>query len=188
VRGLATAAAVVVLGGVGYGIAQTFSSTSATSSGSSGAATSSGPAREAKPPAAGPNTRPGMQPNTAAGGSSLAIGGITVTRSGTSYQPGSLGQQAAAQLAKRPLTAPSHPGASAGPLARQEHGDAALRGCVQAIVHGRMIRLLDEGSYQGHPALIIVVQDHPSMVYVTSPGCTSAHPGVRAQVPLAAAR
>ena len=181
VRGLAAAAAVVVLGGVGYGIAQAVSSTSSSPSGSSA---SSGSAREAKPaagaPAAGPDT--GMHQNSSADGSSVTF---PMTSSGTHYQPGTLSQQAAAQLAKS-ATAPSHPPLSAGPLARHAHNQAALRACALAIAHGGVVRLADEGSYQGRAALIIVVQGHPSMVYVTSPACTPARPGVRAKVPLAA--
>jgi Putative zinc-finger len=183
VRGLAAAGAVVVLGGVGYGIAQAVSSTS---SSPSGATTSSGSAREAKPgtgvSAAGPNTAPGMHQNSSAAESSATI---TVTRSGTNYQPGRLGEQAAAQVAKSP-TAQGHSPGSVGPLARRAQGGAAVQGCVRAIAGSRAVRLADEGSYQGHPALIIVVQGHPPTVYVTSPDCTSAHHGVRAQVPLPA--
>jgi Putative zinc-finger len=181
VRGLAAAGAVVVLGGVGYGIAQAVSSTS---SSPSGASTSSGSAREAKPgfgaPAGGPNT--GMHQNSSAAGSSAAI---TVMHSRTHYQPGTLGQQAAAVLAKSRMAQAQPPG-SGSPLARRAQGGAAVQGCVQAIAGSRAVRLVDEGSYQGHPALIIMVQGHPPTVYVTSPGCTSAHHGIRAQAPLAA--
>jgi len=175
VRGLAAAAAVVVLGGVGYGIAQAVSPTSSASSGAAEPA--------AGLPAAGGHSAPGMQPNSSAAGSSAAM---TVTYSGTRYQPGTLGQQAAAQLA-RSATASRRPAVSAGPLARQPHPAAALRACALAIARGRPVRLVDEGSYQGRRALIIVVEGHPPMVYVTGPGCTPAHPAVRARAQLAAA-
>jgi Putative zinc-finger len=182
VRGLAAAAAVVVLGGVGYGIAQAVSSTS---SSPSGASTSSGPAPEAKPgfgaPAAGPNT--GMHQNSSAAGSSAPS---TVTHSRTNYQAGTLGQQAAAQLAKSPLAQAQPPG-SGSPLARGAQDGAAVQGCMQAIARGRPVRLVDEASYQGRPALIIVVQDHPWTVYVTSLGCTSTHHDVWVHAPLQAA-
>ena len=181
VRGLAAAAAVVVLGGVGYGIAQAVSPTS------SGLGTSSSSGREAKPalgvPGAGTSGTYGLHQNSAVGGSAA---GITVTRTGTHYRPGTLGQQAAAVLADHPPAAQGHSPGPAGPLARQG-GGAALQGCVQRIAAGRQVQLVDEGSYLGRRALIIVVQDHPSKVYVTSPGCTAAQPGVRAQAPLAAA-
>jgi anti-sigma factor RsiW len=183
VRGLAAAAAVVVLGGVGYGIAQAVSSAS---SSPSGASTSSGSAQKGKPgaraPVAGPNTPPGMHSGSSAEGSSATI---PMTNSGTHYQPGTLGQQAAAQLATS-ATAPSHPPVSAGPLARQAQSKAALRACALAIAHGGLVRLVDEGSYQGRAALVIVVQGHPPTVYVTSPACTPAHPGVLVKVPLPA--
>ena len=182
VRGLAAAAAVVVLGGVGYGIAQAVSSTS---SSPSTASASSGSAREAKPggfgaPAAGPNT--GMHQNSSAAGSSAPI---TVTHSRTNYQPGTLGQQAAVVLAKSPKAQAQPPG-SGSPLARGAQGGTAVQGCVRATARGRPVKLVDEASYQGHPALIIVVQGHPSTVYVTSLGCTAAHHGVQAQASLPA--
>jgi len=176
VRGLAAAAAVVVLGGAGYGIAQAISSSS--SSGLGASSSSSAAAREAKPAELAPRAGPEN-----AGGSSAAI---TVIRSGTRYQPGTLGQQAAAVLAAHPRAAQGHSPGPVGPLARQASGTAAVAGCVQRIASGRPVQLVDEGSYRGRQALIIVVQGHPSKVYVTSPGCTAAHPGVRAQAPLAA--
>jgi hypothetical protein len=181
VRGLAAAAAVVVLGGVGYGIVQAVSSTSSGLGTSSSSSSSSG--RAAKPAVGVPGAGgPGMHQNSAAGSGAT----ITVTRTGTRYQPGTLGQQAAAVLAEHPPAAQRHSPGTAGPLARQGTG-AALQGCVQRIAAGRPVQLVDEGSYRGRPALIIVVQGHPPKVYVTSPGCTAAHPGVRAQAPLAAA-
>jgi hypothetical protein len=183
VRGLAAAAAVVVLGGVGYGIAQSVSSTSS----GLGTSSSASSGREAKPaagvPGAGPNGGSGMHQNSSAAGSATAI---AVTRSGTRYQPGTLGRQAAAVLADHPPAAQGNAPGPAGPLARQGNG-AALQGCVHRIAAGRPVQLVDEGSYLGRSALIIVVQDHPSMVYVTSPGCAATRAGVWAQAPLAAA-
>jgi Putative zinc-finger len=183
-RGLAAAATLVVLGGVGYGIAQAVSSTS---SSPSGASSSSGAAREAKPggaAGAGPNTGSGMHQNSSAGGSSVTI---PVTHSGTHYQPGTLGQQAATVLAKHPAAAQSLPPVSVGPLAQRPDRQAASRECALAIARGGQIRLVDDASYQGRPALIIVVQGQPPRVYVASPGCTAAHPGIRVQVALPAA-
>jgi hypothetical protein len=123
-----------------------------------------------------------MHHNPSAAGSSAAI---TVTHSRTHYQPGTLGQQAAAVLAKRRMAQAQPPG-SGSPLARGAQDGTAGPGCVRAIARGRPVRLVDEASYQGHPALIIVVQGHPSTVYVTSLGCTAAHHGVQAQAPLPA--
>jgi hypothetical protein len=182
VRGLAAAAAVVVLGGVGYGIAQAVSSTS---SAPSGASSSSGSARQSKPGIAAPESGPnsGMHQNSTAGEPPATI---AVTHSKTNYQPGTLGQQAAAVLANSP-TAPGPSSGSVSPLARRAQGGPAVQECVQAITRGRLVRLVDQASYQGRPALIIVVQGHPSTVYVTSLGCTPAHHDVQAQAPLAAA-
>jgi hypothetical protein len=184
VRGLAAAAAVVVLGGVGYGISQAVSSTSSSPSGST---TSSGSAREAKPGSglAKPGAGTGHPQNAPAGSSSAAS---TVTRSGTKYQPGTLGQQAAAVLAEPPSTVRGKSPVSAGPLARGGHSEAALQVCAQAVAQGRAVKLVDQAFYQGRPALIIVVQGHPPTVYVTSLGCTLAHRDIRAQAPLAATR
>ena len=125
--GLARRRGLVVLGAVGYGIAQT------------GSSASSGPrhlilgrsGRQPKPAWASRANRPATArpaaPDSAAAGSGTAITG---TRTGTRYRPGTLGQQAAAGLAEHPPAARSSPGPVA-PLARQGN-DAALRGACSA--------------------------------------------------------
>jgi hypothetical protein len=182
-RGLAAAAVLVVLAGVGYGLAQVTSSPSMTGSSASSAsraAPASSPA-VGKAPGNQLNTGKGQQ-NAPGGGRSITGGQTYFAQSQTNYQAASLGSQAEAVLAR-------HASAPMIPAGTPSSGvSAALRPCAKAVAGQRPVWMVDRARYEGRPALIIVVGTQPTgTVYVTSPGCSARHTDIKAQAPLTGA-
>ncbi len=177
VRVLAAAAAVVVLAGGGYGLSQLHSSAGSASSSSAAAPASRQGAAGTRPNFAAPN-------NSA----------IPVVTSGTDYRSGQLAGQAAAVLQQNHLTGPVHTGHAVVPAAggtnRPATASDTMRACLSAVALGGQARLVDQASYNGRPASIVVVagsSKQPSYALVISPPCPAARPRIVARAALPAA-
>ncbi len=149
----ATGVTLVVAGGIGYAVSQSGGSESA------GTSSARSPARAApahRSAVAAPNLAPGthaIRPNTPSGPRYL--------RSGTDYQPGTLGQQAARTVAESQVT--GQPLSALPP---------AVHRCVSSVAHH--VSLVDLARYQGHPATVVVqagATGQPGSVTVVSPHC-----------------
>ncbi|MGH3068220.1 MAG: anti-sigma factor family protein [Streptosporangiaceae bacterium] len=170
-RVLAVASVLAVAGGVGYVVARSSPSTSASSSAAPGTAAGPGRRAEARPdlrtPARGTTTFP-------------------VTHSGTRYQPHTFPAQAAGVLA-RSSTGLILPGSQPG---QSRRSGPALTGCVTTVVGaGRAgeVKLVDQARYRGHPATVIVVaatSTQPGMVYVAGTSCSASDARILARAPL----
>ncbi len=177
VRVLAAAAAVVVLAGGGYGLSQLHSSPGSSSSSSAAAPASRQGAAGTRPNFAAPN-------NSA----------VPVVTSGTDYRSGQLTGQAAAVLQHNDVTGPVHTGHAVVPAAggtnRPATASNAVRACLSAVALGGRALLVDQASYNGRPATIVVVagsSEQPSHALVISPACPAAHPRIVARATLPAA-
>ena len=190
-RLVSAAGAAVVLAAGGYGLSQLFSGSSSSSSSSAASG------------AAAPSAR---QPQAAA---------LPVVSSKTDYQPGSFDRQAVTAMAKyRPSGAQFIPAqgsgsASAGSTTSGSRGtvsgaatrnggsrlspaitpaeEALLQGCTDAIAGGRTVELVDEASYAGRPAIVIVLAaqgSQPATVWVVGRGCSAGHPDKITEGPL----
>lgn len=95
-----------------------------------------------------------------------------VTASGTKYQRATLAGQARARSASS---------ASAGAAVGAEPS-AALRGCVLHLTGGALPRLVDQATYQGEPAYVVVSS---TRVWVVGLGCTAAKTELIVSVALA---
>jgi hypothetical protein len=170
-RVAAVTAAVAVIAGGGYGVAQLLSGGSPAMNGAEGGGA-----------AAAPNIRtlPGSGPHKSAGGNESVPGGFSgggpnataaqVRSSGTNYQPATLGTQARTVLnqnhSSRPI--PLAPGPSQASLF------PGLQRCLTHISNGQYPQLADLAKYQGHPALIVVLPSPNGgqpRVLVVAPGC-----------------
>jgi hypothetical protein len=172
-RVAAVTAAVAVIAGGGYGVAQLLSRGSPAVNRAEGGGA-----------AAAPNIRtlPGSGPHMPTGGNSSVPGGFSgggpnaaappVRSSGTNYQPATLGTQARTVLNhvtnnnSRPV--PLAPGPSQASLF------PSLRPCLIHISNGQHPQLADLAKYQGHPALIVVLPSPNGgqlRVLVVAPGC-----------------
>jgi hypothetical protein len=169
------AAAVAVLAGGGYTVAQLLSGNptvnGATASGASA------PHRLAKP------HLPGMSTGairSAAGNAGLSPGTAParVVSSGTNYQPAQLAAQASALLKDLgPKNSAAHPGPS---LATPPNGYTTifpdLQACAAHVAGAQHALLVDVARYRGHPAAIILLSapagGRPRAV-VVAPGCTA---------------
>jgi hypothetical protein len=186
-RAAAVTAAVAVVAGGGYGVAQLLSSAGPAATGAS-----SGPA--AAPAAKKPATLPRMSAggNGASAGSFAPNGAAAhVVSSGTDYRPGRLGAQAAAVLAA--LSPAAH--ATASPAVPQPAPETrpsipffpGLQSCLAHVAAGQRPLLLDLARYRGHPAAIVVLPATayaPARALAIPPGCTAAHPRILATAPL----
>ena len=161
-RVAAVTAAVAVIAGGGYGVAQLLSSGSPASTGASSGAAGA-PAPNGKRTAPRMSTG-GIQPGSGTNVPGAPGASPRVISSGTNYQPGRLGAQAIAVLAA--LGTNAHP--SAQPV--QFPG---LQFCLDHVTHGQHPLLVDVASYQGHPAVIIVLPATHPRVLVVAPGCTA---------------
>ncbi len=175
VRVLAAAGVLVVAGGVGYVVAQSSPSTSASSAAAPRAA-----AGTAHRPPRSAEARPNL--------SVPALGGatFTVTHSGMTYHPHTFPAQAAGVLAHS-STGRIRPGSQAG---QSRRSGLALTGCVIKVVGaGRAgdVKLVDQARYGGQPATIIAVAataTQPGMVYVAASPCSAANARILAQARL----
>jgi hypothetical protein len=177
-RVAAVTAAVAVVAGGGYGVAQLLSTGSPAATGGS----STGAGAPANRPRIAPRMPAvGLQPRMGASASGTSPAPARVIRSGTNYQPGQLGAQASAVLTG--LSPNAHSSASPGPTkAAPQHrpGDILSPGLQDCVAHvsGQLRPLLvDLASYRGHPAAIIVLPAANSgapRALVVPAGCTPA--------------
>jgi hypothetical protein len=179
-RAGAVAAAVAVIVGGGYGVAQLIGSGTTAGTAASGSAGVRHSANQLQPSRA-PS---GMRTAGGAGGSGAAASeaGLPVVQSGTNYQPRRLGTQVNAVLARLPV-----PGAASTPRAKQSlpapFGTSGLPACVRRVSGGVRPRLVDVATYQGRPAAVVVLPAGRGRVtvLVVGPGCTGAASDVLAQ-------
>jgi hypothetical protein len=173
-RAAAAAAAVVVLAGGGYGLIRLFAGGSLASPTASGPAL--GPEHAPVKSAAG-SRAPGALANGATGAQGT-LSPLVVT-SGTNYEPSKLETQVRATLlryghgAKSSLPLPSHSSAPSAALAN-------VSACLQRIPGGRRAELVDQASYEGRPATIVVIpgpRANTVRVVVVETRCTAAAPG-----------
>jgi hypothetical protein len=185
---VASATAVVAaLAAGGFGLAHLSGGSSATGS------SAAGPAGVPLQSGAGNRHASGnMGPDISSGGSSISVAGgtVPVLHSGRDYLPANLTAQAEAELGRPPGTnehATSSPGTI---IAGGSQTAAALAGCVRRVTGGVVPTLVDQARYQGRPATVIVqapAAGRAGQVWVTGPGCSSAHPDLLTHAQLAAA-
>jgi hypothetical protein len=176
----------------GFGFLVSHGGGSSSSSSSEAASSTSG---QAPSPAAGAGSVPnsGLQPEHAAAeptasASASAPIGFLVYSTGTAYKRSTLASQAQGKLttygfASVTPAAPagSAPASAASSSVNGQPPPARLSGCVSAVTDGATPSLVDQGSYDGTPAYIIVA---PTEVWVVRLGCTAADPELIARVPL----
>jgi hypothetical protein len=190
-RVAAVTAAVAVIAGGGYGVAQLLTGSSPAEHGAA-SGTGAAPNIKVKGPvprmSAGINAGPASGPG---GGSDSRTGTLAplVISSGTNYQPTSLGAQASAVL--KHLNSSGHPSANPGPSVAPTTSQASLfpdlQACLIRMSNGQRPQLVDLAHYLGHPALIVVLpgtNGAPPKALVIAPGCTSTTATVLAQAPL----
>jgi hypothetical protein len=194
-RVAAVTAAVAVIAGGGYGVAQLLTGGGHTLKGAASGSGAAAPNIKVRGPiprmsADGLNAAPA----SGSGGSSnyrISAGTMAplVISSGTNYQPRSLGAQASTVLARL-----RHGGHSSSrpipvaPAADQQSLFPHLRACLIHIGHGQRPQLVDLAHYMGHPALIVVLPATTGgrpQVLVIAPGCTAttAHTITTAPLP-----
>jgi hypothetical protein len=180
-RVAAVTAAVAVIAGGGYGVAQLLTGSPAVT----GAASSTGgaaPNIKVKGPvprmsAGGNNAAP--VPGSASGtGNSAGTFAPLVISSGTNYQPATLAAQASTVLAK--VNRHAHSSARPGPSLAAPQNRASLfpdlQSCLIHIGNGQRPLLVDLAKYSGHPALIVVLPSTNGgqpRAQVVAPGCTA---------------
>jgi hypothetical protein len=170
------AAAVAVIVGGGYGVAQVFSNGSTTGGGSSTAAR---PEHGVGSSGAG----------TGVSGSRMApsassLRQLPVVKSRTSYQPQRLQEQAKAVLARYGRAAPRPAGTGHGALPGSPGISATnLAACVRRISRGHTPQLVDLATYQGRTAAVIMLPASQGQVrvVVVGSGCSAAASDVLAQ-------
>jgi len=179
-------AAVAVIAGGGYGVAQLLSGSR---SFNTGAASGAGSAarKGAIPGMSAGSFHPASGPLAAPSGAAAAG---RVVSSGTSYQRATLGAQASAVLTRL--------GPNAHAAARRPTGQAAapqnqtasrfpdLRACIAHVAGAQHPLLADMARYQGHPALILVLPGPPGTLraVVVAQGCTATRAHILATAPL----
>jgi anti-sigma factor RsiW len=182
------AAAVAVIAGGGYTVAQLLSGSPAVH-GTTASGASAGRAKAALPRSSTGGLRSGagnMAP-------SAVTGPVRVVSSGTNYQPAQLAAQASTLLKTLgPKNSPVHPGPS---LATPPNGYLAqfpgLQACAAHIAGTQHALLADVARYRGHPAAIIILPAPPggrSKAVVVAPGCTATTSRVLATAFLPAPR
>jgi hypothetical protein len=174
-------AAVLLIGGGGYGVSRLLQGGAHSSS----SATASGPGGQRS----GTRFVHGAQASGGAGQLDipLHIGGLRVVHSGMNDLPGQLAAQAARVLARYALSYAG--GKSPAGTARPPAG---LPGCVKLVAGGTRVSLVDLATYQGQQATVIIeagTGGQPGQVWVVRPGCSAGHRDLIAQVslPVAAA-
>jgi hypothetical protein len=181
-RVAAGTAAVAVIAGAGYGVAQLLTASPAVNGAASRAASggAAAPNIRVKGPvprmsAGGFNAAPGSASGT---GSSAGTFATLVISSGTNYQPATLAAQASTVLAR--LVRSAHSSARPGPTLAPRQNQASLfphlQSCLIHIASGQRPLLVDLAHYQGHPALVVVLPSTNGgqpRALVLAPGCTS---------------
>lgn len=168
-RPLAAAAAVCLLAGGGYAV---FRAAAPHASGTS-AAVSHRPAATATPHGGGPLIKGGGSPTASPGTTTPEV-----IRSGVNYQPAQLQAQVESELRQ---TAPQRHQGGTGQNSPQL--PASMNGCMQRVIGAQQPTLVDEATYRGQRATVIVTPEANGPggeVWVTGAGCSAAHSDVLA--------
>jgi hypothetical protein len=196
-RVAAVTAAVAVIAGGGYGVAQLLTGSPAVTGAASRAPSASGgaaPNIKVKGPvprvsAGGFNAAPASGPASGTGSSAGTFAPLVIS-SGTNYQPATLAAQASTVLAR--LARSAHSSARPGPTLAPRQNQASLfprlQSCLIHIANGQHPLLVDLARYQGHPALVVVLPSANGgqpRALVLAPGCnsTTAHVLATATLP-----
>jgi hypothetical protein len=191
-RVAAVTAAVAIIAGGGYGVAQLLSGGS---SALNGAASRTGAAPNIKVKGPGPRmSADGLNAAPASGSSSshrssADIMAPLVISSGTNYQPRSLGAQASTvlkQLAPGTHSSPE-PLPAVAPSQDQARLFPHLQACLIHIGKGQRPLLVDLAHYLGHPALIVVLpatNGAQPRALAIAPGCTATTAHILTTAPL----
>jgi hypothetical protein len=115
---------------------------------------------------------PGVRPHTLGPAMRGPAATFVVTASGTNYLRATLGTQVRQQLTGSP---------SAQPGADETQPSGALVGCVYHVTSNVKPSLVDHATYDSRPVYVIAV---PGRVWVVSPSCTAADPGLIMSAPL----
>ena len=196
-RVAAVTAAVAVIAGGGYGVAQLLTGGSPAVNGAAsgtGAAPNvkvKGPVKGAAPRMSGGFSAP---PASGSGGISRSRTSTLaplVISSGTNYQPTSLGPQASAvyKHLTHSTQSSAQPGPTPAPAASQASLFPHLQACLNRISNGQRPLLVDLAHYLGHPALIVVLpatNGAPPRALAIAPGCTGTTASVLATANLPA--
>ena len=198
-RVAAVTAAVAVIAGGGYGVAQLLTGSPAVTGAASRPASAPGgaaaPNIKVKGPvprmsAGGFNAAPASGPASGTGSSAGTFAPLVIT-SGTNYQPATLAAQASTVLAR--LARSAHSSARPGPTLAPRQNQASLfpdlRSCLIHIANGQHPLLVDLARYQGHPALVVVLPSANGgqpRALVLAPGCTATTAHVLATATLPA--
>jgi hypothetical protein len=191
-RVLATAGAAAVIAGGGYELATHLTSSTGNNTSSSGAEHAAGiPVNVG----GGQALRNGPRVSYMHAGRKDSIGAITTA---TNYKPGTLGAQAAQEIAT--LKQQRDIGPAANPTASPEFGStsalpantglpsaARLQGCVRRIAAGRLVLLVDLATYLTDPATIIAVQGKSpgtGEVFAVGTSCSAGAADILAHQPL----
>ena len=178
-RVAAVTAAVVVVAGGGYGVANLLSGGPG-----SGAAAPNSSAKGAPQMSAG-----GLRaPATGSGASGGAVGTASAARvvsSGTNYRPAQLRSQVSAVLTRNGVSAAEGAGPSPGNLRTSPRPPA----CIPQVTGGKRPLLADLAKYRGRPATVIVVpagRPGTLRVLVVAGGCTATKSHILATTTLPA--
>jgi hypothetical protein len=184
-RVLAAAGALVIIGGVSYGIAANVGPSSESGSSSSGIS-SNGPAALPESGAAGQSVGPRVSY-----GHSPSARSIQVVTSDTNFVPATLADQAtdavrAARLkgvhsvpVQHAATGPSaSSSAAAGNFStRAGLSDSQLEGCLDKVAPGRSVLLVEVAKFKGSDATIVVTAasgSHDAEAWVVGPACSAS--------------
>lgn len=172
---LAAAAVVCLFAGGGYALFRAIEQPPG--AGSSAAASRPVASSVATPPKrGGPLAAPQASPSS--------VNVPQLVHSGINYQPAQLQAQVESML--RQTAGERHNGSSPG----SPHGTelpAGLQGCVRRIIGAQQPTLVDEASYHGQPATVVVAPQPNGpggQVWVAGPGCSAARSDVLARAPI----
>jgi len=162
-RPLAVAASLIVLAGGGYLLVRSFAHSPSSSSSS---AARGGAERASK--SGGAITRLPLRQQAPAAAAAAA----DVISSGTNYQPGQLRAQAIA-VAHRYAAAVG----KAGTTVQPSRDNNSIAGCLQSVAGGRRGLIVDQATYQGRPATVIIFPatgGAGGLVWVVGPRCSAS--------------
>jgi hypothetical protein len=165
-RAASVTAALLVIAGGGYGVSRLLQGGNSAENSPVSGGSHSLPrvAPGVRVPRQGGNSAPGPP----GAGLMIPSGGVSLVHSGTDYRPGQLAAQAEGVLA-RWLAQSGGQSTSSVPT--------TLAGCVMLFAGVARPILVDEASYGGRPATIIIrapAAGHPGRVWVIVPSCSAA--------------
>ena len=182
-RVAAVTAAVVVVAGGGYGVANLLSGGPGSGTASSGAAAPNSSAKGAPQMSAGGLRAPAAGSHAAVGTASAA----RVVSSGTNYRPAQLRSQVSAVLTRNGASAAE--GAGPGPSPGNLRASPRQPACIPQVTGGKRPLLADLAKYRGRPATVIVVparRPGTLRVLVVAGGCTATKSHILATTTLPA--